>query len=88
MESDVYIIALLITLIAFSEWLVTHTWARHMGTALLVILLGAVASNAGLLPSSSSIDEHVSVYDFIFNVVAPLSVFWLLLGVNIKDIRI
>lgn len=87
MESDVYIIALLITLIAISEWLVTHTRARHVGTALLVILLGAIASNAGLLPSSSSIEEHVPVYDFIFNVVAPLSVFWLLLGVNLKDIR-
>jgi uncharacterized membrane protein len=71
---------------AVSEWLVRRTWLRHLGTALLVILVTAVASNLGIVPAGSTADAPVGVYDAIFAYLAPLGIFWLLLRVNLRDI--
>ncbi|MCB1057472.1 MAG: DUF819 family protein, partial [Acidobacteria bacterium] len=84
--SDVYVLAVLSGLVALSEWLVRRTVFRHVGTALLVILLTAVVANLGGLPTTSSPDAPVPVYDFIFAVVAPVSILWLLLRVNLRDL--
>ncbi len=81
-----YILAILCLLVALSEWLVQHTVLRHFGTALLVILLTAIAANIGILPAGSSPDNPVPVYDAIFNYLAPLAIFFLLLQVNLRDI--
>jgi uncharacterized membrane protein len=59
---------------------------RNFGTALLVILITAVIANIGLIPTSSSAKNPVPVYDFIFSTLAPLSILWLLLKVNLRDI--
>ena len=82
-----YILTVLALLVLATEWLVRHTWLRHLGGALLVILLAAIASNAGIIPASSSATRPVVVYDGIFGFLAPLAIFWLLLPVNLKDIR-
>ena len=51
MISDpIYILAVLGAFVALSEWLVRHTALRHLGTALLVIVITAVAANIGALP--------------------------------------
>ncbi|MEM9931356.1 MAG: DUF819 family protein, partial [Bacteroidota bacterium] len=55
-----------------------------MSTALLVILFVAVLANIGLLPSAS---EGSVVYTGIFRYLAPLSIFYLLLDVNLASIR-
>lgn len=81
-----YILAVLSLLIAVSEWLVRRTFLRHVGTALLVILVTAVVANLGLLPAGSTEEAPVPVYDWIFGVVAPLSILWLLLRVNLRDV--
>jgi len=81
-----YILALLCLFIAVSEWLVRRTALRHAGTALLVILVTAVAANLGILPAGSSDASPVPVYDAIFAFVAPLAIFWLLLRVNLRDV--
>jgi uncharacterized membrane protein len=57
-----------------------------MGTALLVIVLTAVFANTGILPAGSTAERPVAVYDGIFQYLAPISIFWLLLGVNLRDI--
>lgn len=84
--SDLLILTLLCLLVAGSEWLVRHTWLRHLGTALLVILLTAIVANLGALPTGSEAGNPVVVYEIIFSYVAPISLFWLLLKVNLRAI--
>lgn len=84
--ADIYILAVLSLLIAASEWLVRRTWLKHVGSALLVILLTAIIANLGALPTTSTAEAPVAAYDWIFGVVAPLSIVWLLLKVNLRDV--
>ncbi|MEM9823381.1 MAG: DUF819 family protein [Bacteroidota bacterium] len=84
--NPLYILSLLCLMIILSEWLVRHSFFRHFGTALVVILLTAIVANLGFLPTGSSKEAPVLLYNGIFSYVAPLSIFWLLLAVNLKDI--
>lgn len=81
-----YVLMGLCLLVVASEWLIRRTWLRHLGTALLVILLGAVAANTGVLPAGSSEANPVWVYEGIFRYLAPLAIFWLLLPVNLGEL--
>lgn len=83
---QLYIFAVLSLVVFVSEILVRKTFFRHFGTALLVILATAVIANLGLIPTSSSEENPVPVYDFIFGTLAPLSILWLLLKVNLRDV--
>ena len=69
--------------IALSEWLVRRTWLSHLGTALLVILVTAVVANLGLIPTYSS---DIPLYEGVFSHVALLGIFWLLLGVRLREL--
>lgn len=81
-----FILCTLCLMVILSEWLVRNTFLRHFGTALAVILLTAIVANLGILPTGSSKEIPVPVYDAIFTYVAPISIFWLLLRVNLKAI--
>lgn len=81
-----YVLAWLCAIVVLSEWLVRRTVLRHVGTALMVILVTALVANVGLLPAGSTVEAPVPVYDGIFAWVAPLAIFWLLLQVNLRDI--
>ncbi|NNF05009.1 MAG: DUF819 family protein [Rhodothermales bacterium] len=83
---SLYIFGMLSAFVVLSEFLVRRTFLKHLGTALLVILVTAVAANAGLLPTGSTPERPVPAYGFIFSVVAPLAIFWLLLPVNLRDV--
>jgi len=83
---QLYIFAVLCFVIIVSEVLVRRTWFKHFGTALLVILITAIVANLGIIPTTSSAENPVPIYDFIFSTLAPLSILWLLLQVNLKDI--
>ncbi len=80
----VYVIAFLFLLIFLSEWLCKYTILKHLSSTLLVIILGAIAANLDLIPSAS---DSGPVYDGIFSYVAPASIFFLLLGVNLKELK-
>lgn len=82
-DDPTYILTLLALNVVLSEWLVRHTFLRHFGTALLVIVITAVLSNLGMIPTSLT---ETPVYEGIFEYVALLAIFWLLLQVNLKDI--
>ena len=73
-------------MIGLSEWLVRRTWLKHIGTALLVIIVTAVIANLGFLPTTSTAEDPVPVYDVVFGTVAQLAIVWLLLKVNLKDV--
>ncbi len=63
LTSPLFILAVLFINVMLSEWLVRRTFCRHFGTALLVIIVTAVAANVGLIPASST---PVPVYDAVF----------------------
>ena len=70
--------------IVVCEWLAQRTPARHLGTALLVILLTALEANLFLIPSASA---NFPLYEAIFAYVAPIGIFYLLLEVNLRDLK-
>ena len=80
-----YVIAVLALLVAFSEWVCRKRGFRQIGSALVVILAAAVLANIGLLPTASNAPP---LYDGIFGYVAPLAIFFLLLDVTLKDLRL
>ncbi len=83
-QNPLYILAFLCGLIALSEWLCKKTVLKHISSSLLVIILTAIVANFGLLPSASNASP---IYDSIFKYVAPASIFFLLLGVSLKQLR-
>ena len=83
---DLYVLAVLCLIVAVSEWLVRRTQLRVIGSALLVIVITAVVANLGALPTGSTEANPVPVYEGVFAYVAPLSIFWLLLPVNLRDV--
>lgn len=85
-EKGVMILGVLCLIIVCSEWVVRRSWLKHAGTALVVIIFTAVVANIGIIPTSSTDDAPVPIYNVIFQYVAPLSILWLLLEVNLKDI--
>lgn len=72
----------LLGLVYGAEVLARQPGFRKLGAALLVIILGAGAGNLGLIPSRAS----TPLYGWIFTYLAPLSIFWLLLGVDLRSI--
>ncbi|MEZ5317577.1 MAG: DUF819 family protein [Vicinamibacterales bacterium] len=80
------ILVVLSLIVGGSEWLARRGPFRHLGSALLVILIGALAANLGVVPAGSTADAPVPVYDAIFAWVAPISLFFLLLSVNLRDV--
>ncbi|MEL6674770.1 MAG: DUF819 family protein [Bacteroidota bacterium] len=83
-ESPLLILAILCGLVYGSEWLAEKTWLRYLSPALLVILLTAILANLGLIPSASNAPP---IYGHIFTYVAPISIFLLLLEVNLRQLR-
>ena len=83
---QLFIIAILCLIIIVSEYLVRTTWLKNFGTALLVILITAIIANLGIIPTSSTSENPIPIYDFTFSTLAPLSILWLLLQVNLKDV--
>ena len=83
MTDPLFILAVLAALIATSEWLAATTWLRHLGSALVVIVLTAVAANSGLIPTYS---DEIAVYSGVFSYVAPLAIFLLVLRVDLRGL--
>ena len=81
-SDSLFVGAVIASMVFGAEWLCARTWLRTVGVALLVILLGAIASNVGLIPS----DAGTPLYGGIFEYAAPLSIFWLLLQVDLRSV--
>lgn len=82
--NPIYVLGFLFSLVIISEWLAKQGIGKKMGTALIVIILGAIAANTGLIPTASN---SIPLYTGIFNYLAPISIFLLLLGVNLQNIK-
>ncbi len=82
-KDPLLILVVLFGLIVLTEILVRKTFCRHFGTALLVIIITAIAANLRIIPTNAT---DAPVYDVIFVYVAPIGIFFLLLEVNLRDI--
>lgn len=56
-------------------------WLSKVGASLLALIFGAVLSNTGMVPSSSP------VYSVIEGPLTSLAIAWLLLAVNLSDLK-
>ena len=83
MSDPLFIVAVLAANVVISEILVRRTALKHLGTALLVIVVTAITANIGVIPSYS---DEVAVYRIVFSHLAPMSIFWLLLRVEIRSV--
>ena len=83
--NPVYVLSVLCFLVILSVYAGKTKIGKQLGgAALLVILFTAVISNFNLIPSASN---SIELYDIIFKYVAPISIFYLLLKVNITSIK-
>jgi uncharacterized membrane protein len=83
-DAPLFILAILCFNIVLSIWLERNTKLKHLGAALLCIILTAITANIGLIPSSTNPSP---VYLGIFEYIAPVSIFFLLLGVNLGQLK-
>lgn len=81
-----WVLTVLSLMVVAAEWLARRGIFRHFGSALVVILITAVAANLGVIPAGSTAEAPVPAYDAIFTYVAPLALFWLLLPVNLRAV--
>jgi uncharacterized membrane protein len=85
MSSDpLFLLAALSALVALADLLARKTVLRHLGTALLVIVLTALVANLGLIPV---VGAGAPFYDWVLGDLAQLAIFWLLLQVHLKELR-
>lgn len=73
---------ILLTLTALGLWLEHRfRWAARVGSSLIILILAAICANAGVIPQQSP------VYDTIYGTITSLAIVWLLLLVNLQDVR-
>lgn len=84
LEHPVYVLSLLCLLVLLAVLAEKTKWGKPLGAALLAIVFTAVIANLGLIPSASN---SIPLYNGIFTYIAPLSIFYLMLGVNLNAIK-
>jgi len=83
-ENPVYVLAMLCGMVILATYAGKTKLGGKMGAALLVILFTAVVANLKLIPSASN---SIPLYSGIFTYIAPISIFYLLLNVNLQSIK-
>lgn len=83
-QNPIYVLSVLCFLVIIADYAAKSKLGKKMGIALLVILFTAVAANLKLIPSASN---SIPLYDGIFKYLAPISIFYLLLGVQLTAIK-
>lgn len=83
-SNTIYVLAVLFLMLILASQTAKTKWGKQVGASLLVIVFTAVAANLKLIPSASN---SIPLYDSIFTYIAPISIFFLLLNVNLASIR-
>jgi uncharacterized membrane protein len=83
-NNSLTILAVLFLNIVVAEWLNTKAFFKHVGTGLMVIILTAIVANLGIIPAST---PATPLYDGIFAYIAPLSIFLMLLNINLNSLK-
>ena len=83
--NPIYVLSVLCLMVILSVYVGKSKIGKQLGgAALLVILFTAVIANFNLIPAASN---SIELYDIIFKYIAPISIFYLLLKVNITSIK-
>jgi len=83
--NPIYVLSVLCLMVILSVYAGKTKIGKQLGgAALLVILFTAVIANFNLIPAASN---SIELYDIIFKYIAPISIFYLLLKVNITSIK-
>ena len=83
-SNPIYVLGMLSLMIILSIYIGKTKLGNQFGAALLVITFTAVIANLKLIPSASN---SIGLYNVIFKHVAPISIFYLLLNVNLNSIK-
>ena len=83
-ENPIYVLSVLCLMVLASYYVAKTKVGKKLGTALLVILFTAVLANLNLIPAASN---AIPLYDAIFSYIAPISLFYLLLDINLAAIK-
>ncbi len=83
-ENPLYVLSVLCLMVILSVYAAKTKLGKKLGAALMVILFTAILANLGLIPSASN---TIPLYEGIFTYIAPISIFYLLLGVNLNSIK-
>lgn len=83
-QDPVYVGAMICASVWLASWLNGFKGWKTIGTPILSILIAAVISNIGIIPTA--MDGH-PVYDSVFVFVAPLGIFIALLEVDLKSLK-
>ena len=83
-SNPVYVFTILCLIILLAIYAAKTKWGKQLGAALLAILFTAVVANLKIIPSASN---SIELYSGIFTYLAPLSIFYLLLNVNLRSIK-
>lgn len=82
--NPIFILIILFFNIVIAEWLNGKKFFNHLGTGLLVIIITAIVANLGIIPASA---PSTPVYENIFAFVAPISIFLMLLNINLSSLK-
>lgn len=83
-QEPIFIAATLCISVFFASWMTRFPWGKTIGTPILVIVLCALFSNLGVIPSAM---DGSPVYDGVFVYLAPLGIFIALLEVDLKSLK-
>ena len=83
-DQSLFVLGVLALNIVASIWLEKKTFLKSIGAALLVIIITAITANLRIIPSAT---DSSPVYDAVFTYIAPISIFYLLLGVNLQKLK-
>ncbi|MFK7812217.1 MAG: DUF819 domain-containing protein [Maribacter sp.] len=83
-DNPIYVLGVLCLMVILAVYAAKTKLGGKFGVALLAILFTAVIANLKLIPSASN---SIPLYDGIFTFLAPISIFYLLLGVSLKSIK-
>ena len=83
-ENPIYVLGVLCLMVILSVYAGNTKFGEKFGAALLVIIFTAIIANLNLIPSASN---SIDLYSGIFKYLAPISIFYLLLQVNLRSLK-
>ena len=84
LQNPIYVAAVLALLVLLAIYAERTRLGKQLSAALLAIVFTAVMANLGIIPSASN---SIPLYDGIFSYLAPISIFYLMLGVNLQALK-
>ncbi len=83
-QEPLFIAGTLCIAVFFATWLSRFSWGKTVGMPIWAILICALLSNLGVIPSAM---DGSPVYDGVFLYLAPLGIFITMLEVDLKSIK-